>query len=112
MWHPKIDTAIPIRRYQYGEFQAVLLGEIEASSSQNYLYILAVLREGADQPEVYITCEPQPTGLFRVSVLSANSEQSISETSDWGKEEAFVDFALDGVQQMFGLSDETPVRLL
>ena len=43
---PKIQTAIPQRRYQLGEYSGVVLGEIESSDGVKYRYILALVREG------------------------------------------------------------------
>ena len=43
---PKIQTAIPQRRYQFGEYTGVVLGEIESSDAVKYQYILALVREG------------------------------------------------------------------
>ena len=110
---PKIQSAIPRRRYQFGEFIVTLLSDI-SSAEDSYLYIAAVLREGSPAPEVYITCEPeQANGASgcRIRVLSAGQEHLISRHSQWKDEQRFCDFALQGVKQMFDLSDETPILL-
>jgi hypothetical protein len=39
---PTITTAIPLRRYQYGEFVVTVLGDIESPDAVRYRYILAV----------------------------------------------------------------------
>lgn len=110
---PKIQSAIPKRRYQFGEFMVTLLSDI-SSADTSYLYIAAVLREGNTAPEVYITCEPDQAGggcSYRVRVLSAHQEHLISEDRQWKNEQRFCDFALQGVKQMFDLADETPILL-
>ncbi len=43
---PKIQTAIPQRRYQFGEYTGVVLGDIESGDDVKYRYILALVREG------------------------------------------------------------------
>ena len=114
MTTPSIVTAIPKRRYQYGEFAITLLTEITTKDPVSYLYIAAVMQEGKDSPEVYITCEPISASepqQYRVRVLSAQDEHIISEASEWRSEQAFCDFALQGVKQMFELSDEIPTKL-
>ncbi len=111
---PSIVTAIPKRRYQYGEFNITLLTEITSHDPIAYLYIAAVLQEGKTAPEVYITCEPisgQDSDSYKIRVLSADQEHTVNEGSQWGKEQAFCDFALQGVAQMFELSDEKPILL-
>ena len=111
---PNIQSAIPRRRYQFGEFIVTLLSNISSADSSSYLYIAAVLREGNPAPEVYITCEPDQTGNasgYRIRVLSADQEHLISQHSQWKDEQRFCDFALQGVKQMFDLSDETPILL-
>ena len=111
---PKIQSAIPKRRYQFGEFIVTLLGEISSNEDHTYLYIAAVLREGNTTPEVYITCEPNKTNdtaNYRIRVLSEHEEHIISEDSQWKNEQRFCDFALQGIKQMFELTDEDPILL-
>lgn len=114
MAFPSIVTAIPKRRYQYGEFNITLLTEITSQDPVAYLYIAAIMQEGKTTPEVYITCEPisaGESGQYRVRVLSDQSEHIINEAPQWNNEQAFCDFALQGVAQMFELSDEKPILL-
>jgi len=111
---PTIQSAIPKRRYQFGEFVITILSDIESIDTSPYLYIAAVLREGNTQPEVYITCEPisaQNQSSYRVKVLTKDDEHTISEDQQWKHEQKFCDYALEGIQQMFQLTDETPVLL-
>lgn len=111
---PAIQSAIPKRRYQYGEFSITLLSDVSSNDPINYLYIVAVLREGASKPEVYITCEPitlNNTHAFRIRALSEQDEYIISENTQWHNEQLFCDFAMQGIKQMFELSDENPILL-
>lgn len=111
---PTIQSAIPKRRYQFGEFVITILSEIESPDTASYLYIAAVLREGSTQPEVYITCESISSNnksSYRIRVLSKDDEHIINEDPQWKHEQKFCDYALDGIQQMFQLSDETAVLL-
>ena len=111
---PSIVTAIPKRRYQYGEFHVTLLTEITSNDPVIYLYIAAVIQEGKTTPELYITCEPisvDDSRSYRVRVLSDQQEYIIGEGTEWDNEQAFCEFALQGVAQMFALSDEKPIFL-
>ena len=114
MSFPHILSALPIRRYQYGEYSITLLSDVSSDDSISYLYIIAVVREGYDKPEVYITCEPYRSNesqSYRVRVISEQEEHNISEDPQWKNEQKFCDFALQGIKQMFNLSDEDPILL-
>ena len=114
MAFPSIVTAIPKRRYQYGEFTITLLTEIASNDPVPYLYIAAIMQDGKNSPEVYITCESisaDEESQYRVRVLSSHDEHIISEASEWHSEQGFCEFALQGVKQMFDLRDETPIQL-
>lgn len=114
MASPNIQSAIPKRRYQFGEFVVTLLSDIDSPDTNKYLYIAAVMREGSTQPEVYITCEAisvDNKDNYRIRVLSNDAEHIIGEDQQWKHEQKFCDYALDGIKQMFQLTDEIPVLL-
>jgi hypothetical protein len=111
---PTIQSAIPKRRYQFGEFTITLLTDIKTSDIVSYLFIAAVLREGSSNPEVYITCEPttlNDKNTFRIRVLSEQEEHIINVDKQWRHEQEFCDYALQGIQQMFELTDESPILI-
>ena len=111
---PHIQSAIPKKRYQYGEFTITLLTDIQSNDTPNYLYLMAAVREGSPQPEVYITCESviqDETKTYQVRVLSDKQEHIISTKQQWGNEKAFCEYALEGISQMFELSDEQPTPI-
>ncbi len=114
MAFPTIQSAIPKKRYQFGEFAVTLLTDINSSDATSYLYAAAVLREGALKPEVYITCESTTSNnenTYRIRVLSEQDEHIISQDKQWRHEQKFCDYALQGIQQMFELTDETPILI-
>ena len=111
---PKIQTAIPLRRYKYGEYTATLLGEINSSDGTNYRFLMALVKDGGTDPEVYITHEETAAGSadrYQTRVLTADNEHIINQQAEALNQTAFSDFALNGIQQMFGLSDEQAVLL-
>ena len=111
---PIIQSAFPKSRYQFGEFVVTLLTDISSSDPVSYLYIAAVLHEGASKPEVYITCESTTLDnetTYCIRVLSEQEEHIISQDKQWRDEQKFCDYALQGIQQMFELSDETPILI-
>ena len=109
---PTIKTAIPARRYKFGEYTITLLTDISSNDKTEYLFIAAVVKDGCSEPEVYITCEPISAPTVRVRVLTEQSEHIIGEGAEWNKEQPFCDFALQGIEQMFALSDEQAVRIM
>ncbi|MEM8843544.1 MAG: hypothetical protein AAGB35_00700 [Pseudomonadota bacterium] len=115
MARPHIQSAFPKQRYQFGEFSITLLADVQSNDPIDYLYIIAVMREGNTEPEVYITCEMTSSKdakpAYRVRVLSDQQEHVISTDSQWGNEKAFCEFALEGIKQMFELTDEEPKAL-
>ena len=114
MAFPTIQSAIPKRRYKFGEFIITILSDIETQNAESYLYVAAVLRDGSTQPEVYITCEPSTSenkNSYLVKVLSKDGEHIISEDKQWKQEQKFCEYALEGIQQMFELTDEIPALL-
>lgn len=110
---PKIKTAIPKRRYQFGEYLVTLLGEISSDDAISYQFITAIVKEGDTQPQMYITCEnvSQDDKNLRIRVLTNNEEHMIAEGPEWSNEQAFCDFALQGIRQMLELDDEQPMQL-
>lgn len=114
MPYPVIKTAFPKRRYKYGEYTVTLLTDISSDDGMTYQYLAAVVKDGYPQPEVYITCETisaASPAQFRIRVLTENEEHIIGEGSEWKQEQMFCDYALKGIQQMFGLDDEQPMQL-
>ena len=43
---PKIKTAIPQRRYQYGDYLVTVLGEIESGDDRDYRFVAAFRQRG------------------------------------------------------------------
>jgi hypothetical protein len=114
MPHPVIKTAFPKRRYKFGEYTVTLLTDISSGDQITYQYLAAVVKDGYSKPEVYITCESISDDLpakFRIRVVSSDQEHIIAEGNEWKQEQVFCDFALEGIQQMFGLDDEQPMQL-
>jgi len=54
---PGIMTAMPRRRYRYGEFTVVVLGDIESSDGIDYRYIMAVVKGADPEPGLYLTAK-------------------------------------------------------
>ncbi|MHB8534243.1 MAG: hypothetical protein ACYDBW_02220 [Sulfuricaulis sp.] len=113
---PKIQTAIPQRRYQFGEYGGVVLGEIESKDGVKYLYILALVREGEVAPGFYVTAEKNPRhsaheGSHRLRVITQGLDEEIESSDRWADLDAFCEEAFKVAGKVLGLSNEEPLRL-
>ncbi|KPK10851.1 MAG: hypothetical protein AMJ68_07920 [Acidithiobacillales bacterium SG8_45] len=113
MERPSIRTAIPQRRYQYGEYIVSVLGEIESSDPPNYQYILAAVKEGETEPEVYVTCERTRRGDhdYRVRLIMEGLKDTMGESDELGSLDVFCETALQVVASALNLGDAQPLRL-
>jgi len=107
---PKISTAIPKRRYQYGEYQASLLGEIESPDISSYQYIMAFVAEGAAEPSLFVCCEKarpnqRVDGRYLLRVINSALSEVLDQSDELGELSIFADVALDTGKQMLNLGD-------
>ena len=109
---PSILTAVPQRRYKYGEFTVVVLGEIETQDAINYRYILAVVRDGNPEPGIYLTCESGRNGQQQIRLVMRDGAEVIAEDPAYADIEAFCEAGLDVLRQLLNLGDEEPYRLV
>ena len=113
---PKILTAIPVRRYQLGEYSAVLLGDVESQDAVKYQFILALVREGESKPSFYVTAEKNPRrraheGSHRLRVITQGLDEEIESSDRWTDVEIFCETAFNVAAKVLGLADERPVRM-
>ena len=121
MQKPDISRAIPRQRYKFGAYTIVVLGEIESKDANQYVHLLAAIKDGHNEPEVYITCEKAPpesssSGSHIVRVFAEQLDQQesgkiIDQSDTWSESSAFISYALSGFQQMLQLQDEQPIPL-
>lgn len=113
---PKIQTAIPQRRYRFGEYTGVVLGDIESGDDVKYRYILALVREGENRPSFYVTAEKNPRrraqeGSHRLRVITQGLDEEIACSDAWEDLDAFCAEAFAVAAKVLGLSDEQPVAI-
>ncbi|MEZ5542570.1 MAG: hypothetical protein R3F42_11070 [Pseudomonadota bacterium] len=112
---PVIRTAIPRRRYRYGEFTLTVLGDIESADGIDYQYIMAVLQGQDPEPGMYITAErPQSPGSRELSMrlIMRDGAEVIGSSAQWISLDMFIGEAMDIVSRVLNLTDETPYQLL
>jgi hypothetical protein len=112
---PRIETAIPKRRYQFGPYEAVLLGEIESPDPVRYQFILALVRAGEPKPSLYVTCEKNPRsiahqGSHRLRLAGEQMDEDLGSADAHRDVEAFASAALAAAGRALGLAGIEPVR--
>ena len=108
MQAPTITTAIPKRRYQFGPYQAVLLGDIESPDAVPYRYIMALVRTGDARPSVFIACEKNPRaqaqhGSYRMRIMSEQLSEDLGSSDDYADADAFAGTALTVAARVLGV---------
>ena len=109
---PIIQTAIPRRRYQLGEFNVTVLGDIESPDPVRYRFIMAISRDPDPKPGIFISAAHAGNAGFSMTVSMADGAQSLGDSSRWGELDLFVEDALAVASRMLNLSDEAPQRLM
>lgn len=103
---PVFQSAIPKRRYQIGEFSAVVLGDIESEGNKQYTYIMAIVKEGATVPTLYVTLENNA-----LEIIGEGINENLGTNTKWQQLDQFIASAMNVVVEMLGLRDEMPVLL-
>ena len=113
---PKILTAIPQRRYQYGDYGVTILGDVESGDYHTYRYVAAFVREGERQPQLFIVAEILPPGKreqgsHALRVINVAMDEVLDVDERWARVSDFVDQALRTGAQMLGLEQEQPYQV-
>ncbi len=113
---PKIKTAIPRRRYHYGDYLVTVLGEVESADANRYRYIAAFVREGEGQPQLYVTAQQPPIGhrapgAVALRLVGANIDEIMDVDERWQDIQQFVEQALQLGSQVLGLEQEIPYQI-
>jgi hypothetical protein len=116
MQAPHIKTAIPQRRYRLGDYQAVVLGEIESDDPVRYRYILALVREDESKPSLYVTAEKNPrarahAGSHRLRVISTALTEELGSGDQWADLDTFATEGLRLAAQLLGLGEQPAERV-
>lgn len=121
MRKPGISRAIPKQRYKYGGYTIVVLEEIESNDDIHYVNLLAAIKDGHNEPEIYISCEKAQleelnngshiVRVFAEQLSAVESGQVIDQSNSWVNKEAFISYAMLGFQQMLQLQDEQLIPL-
>lgn len=113
---PKITTAIPQQRYQYGDYAVTILAEITSGDDREYEFIAAFVREGEADPQLFIASEKLPPGqreqgTHALRLINSAMDEVMEVGGRWGRIGEFRDQAMKMGEQMLGLEQETPYPL-
>lgn len=111
---PQIATAIPKRRYQLGDFSITVLGDVESSDGNEYRYIFALVQEGKPNPSLYLLAikSPESADDYLLRLVSPNMERDLDCSPAWRDLDHFCEQSISIAQQVLGLKDEYPHRLM
>lgn len=109
---PDIRRALPQRRYKFGEFTVVVLGDIETGDAATYRYIMAVVRDGDPDPGIYLCCETGKQGAQQMRLMMRDGAEVIADDPGFADLDVFTTAALDVLRQILNLGDEEAYRLL
>lgn len=116
MQKPGFSTAIPKRRYKFGEFSVVILGEIESNDGISYSHIAAVVKGADPEPGLYLTAEKGAATAgndnYNMRMIMRDGAEVIGTSDRWADLDAFSGDVLDVVAQVLNLSDEVPCQLM
>ena len=112
MSKPSISTAIPLRRYKFGEFTLTVLGDIESPDERKYRYIMAVVQGDDPEPGLYIAAEQGVGEDVAMRVMMSDGDEVIGHSDQWRNLEVFTDESINIVSRVLNLSDETPYQLM
>ena len=113
---PRIGTAIPQRRYQFGDFAVTILGEVESADEADYQFIAAFVRDGESQPRLFVVSERTPPaeraqGSHRLRVINQSMDEVMDVDARWARLSDFSEQALEMGAQLLGLEQETAYPL-
>jgi hypothetical protein len=116
MYAPQVKSAKPIRRYRLQPFTFVLCSDIEHIGFITYRYILVTLRDGEQQPCLYVASETNPRAIaegdtaYFLGIFDGSGHLNKGASEEWGDLEKFVARALVEATQALGVTG-TPQRI-
>lgn len=114
---PHIKTAVPLQRHQIGSFVATVLGDVTSDDPVDYRFIMAIVEEGKQKPELYVMSERNTgagsaEGRFRLKVVMGDEAKELNPSDEWGDVDKFSLAGLGIIAKLMRLQDEMPIRLM
>ncbi len=108
---PLIQSAKPLRRHTIGAYELVLWGEIVSVGAVQYTYIVAVHREGVEEPVLYVAAEVNAMrrvfggGSHFLAVFDDEGHHNYGASDRWGDADTFFTHAEELIRARLELSD-------
>jgi hypothetical protein len=113
MNRPAIQTAIPLRRYQLGDFNVSVLGDVQSGDGVDYRYIFAMVADGHSEPDLYVLSIRQPGSQdYLLKLVAPELERELDISPAWRDLDHFCEQSISLAQQALGLMDESAHRLM
>lgn len=109
---PHINTAIPKRRYQLGDFGITVLGDVESGDENDYHFVFAMVQDGKSDPSLFIVAIRQAGSEDLIlRLIAPNMERDLDTSPAWRDLDHFCEQGISVAQQILGLKDEFPHRM-
>lgn len=112
---PTFKTALPKRRFKYGEFMVSALAEIDSNDGQDYWFVLAFVPEGQPVPTLCVASQvntEDDEGSHRLRMYTSNDARDLGASDNWKNLDTFVEAGLELGGRVLKLGDEEPFRLM
>lgn len=113
-YFPMIASAEPRRRYRFGVYEAVLLGDIRSAQTVQYHYVLIVFRGREQMPCLAVASEYSDPGSQAepfLGVFPGEGHLNLGMSGDWLDPEKFAAKAVAVALGHLGLPDNYPVTV-
>lgn len=107
---PRINSAIPQRRYQLGDFNLVVLSEIDSPDNAHFLYLMGIVPQGGNKPEMFISAE-RIQGGQQMRLIASEVSQTLEGGGPWNSVDDFSESALFIAKKLLNLEAEEPYQL-
>ena len=104
---PKFQTAIPKKRYQLGNYSTVLLGDIVSNDNVEYIFVLAFVKDGDQEPVLMISFEKSTNNSqYQLRAITPDQDSVMGESDQMMNSEQFLKGAMESGKEFFNLGDE------
>lgn len=109
MYRPLIKSAKPLLRYRLDPYTFVLLGEIENLGVIEYLYILFVIKDDEQEPNLFVASEVNAMakslggGSHFLGIFDQTGHINMGSSDQWANLDIFAAKALEIAPARLGL---------
>ena len=115
MYMPNIKSAKILERIHLGNYNLVLLGDIESIGYIHYKYILVVFKANEQTPIYFVSSEENAFskelggGTHFLCAFEGDTHKNYGCSNEWADYEKFADRALQMVKEKFNILPDSAV---